>query len=191
MSACHAGVATEGLPSIRSKLVAKGLSLGVAGPSGSLCDAVGGLEGSETRRSVVVGPFRCLFGVGGFKPRLKRALVGACTPGRRVCPGKGAVSSIFPKSNFLSRVGVGSKVKWSVCTDDGSAAGSDEYGVENCSNSSGCGMGSGGITEVVEPDFDIDLLSPREVAKARMEELTVVPRHDELEQFMMQAKRTP
>lgn len=60
------------------------------------------------------------------KPRLKRALTGAGTPGRRECPGSGFGGPTG--GSFVFVIG-GLKVKWSVCGSI-DVGGSAEYGVE-------------------------------------------------------------
>jgi len=53
-----------------------------------------GKMGLEIRRIVVVGPDLFEVGVDGPSPRLRRALVGAGRPGRRVWPGSGVGSGL-------------------------------------------------------------------------------------------------
>lgn len=72
----------------------------------------GNAKGFEMSLIVVVGPFLFFpLGVTGAKPMLSRAFAGAGRPGRRTWPGSGVDSSVLLKSNFLSIVGVGSKLK--------------------------------------------------------------------------------
>jgi hypothetical protein len=62
-----------------------------------------------------VGPFNeGRLGVVGLRPMLNRALAGAGIPGRKVWPGKGVLSVMLLKSNFLTIVEDGVNVKLSV-----------------------------------------------------------------------------
>ncbi len=130
-----------GLPSTRSKVVSSGVSCGVLGAQplkskGLECAmeaSSSAVDDDETSRMVVVGPdfpAPVLFlGVPSPIPKLRRetpmlnrALSGAGAPGRSICPGSGALSSLFVKSNFDRVLGVGGSAlkcvkseKWSVC----------------------------------------------------------------------------
>ena len=101
-----------GLPMTRSKEVLKGLSWGVRPNGESWLPFWSGLEMSR----IVVVACGSLEGVEGAprpRPRLRRALGGAGTPGRRVCPGRGDCCSEEGRPVVC---GIdGSKVKWSVC----------------------------------------------------------------------------
>ena len=107
---------------------------------------------------VVVGPGAAVV------PMLRRALNGACTPGRRAWPGIG------------SELSCSASVKGSVLGNaEGSVSGRDEYGMAFRASSS-VGWGLDGVSEVGLDLVDevVLRLRPREVAKALSEELTLV-----------------
>ena len=79
-------VPADGVPTTRSKDVAKGLKFGVDGCSRT------GTNGVVTSRTVVVAPATAVV------PMLRRALYGAGSPGRRTWPGMGSESDAKEKA---------------------------------------------------------------------------------------------
>jgi hypothetical protein len=141
----------------------------------------------ETRRMVVVGP--CLLGVRGAIPKLRRALTGAGTPGRKVCPGSGAVPRVGLRLAATTAGSVVSNVKWSVWRSSRDGGGRAWYGVEFFKSSSVAAEGGGSgneersleeiLEEAVSPQVEVEppvawRLSPKEEASALIDELTVV-----------------